>query len=222
MASSEYSRLRSIARKRIERLSEAGFAPNIHIPTVKELKAQGGSMEKATASLRSFLSSGQTVTKARVDQAVNGGFEFKFQKQDFEKRPRKPLTDAQKERRRERERQNRMMAGAWGQGEKALKFAKALKTLGVSVPPKQLPAFADYIEQRFAQGTNLGRMYRMRDFVEDFMTLTKKKGYNAGAIMKDFNQYAADQATLRESAKNMSGMSADSVQGLWDKFIETR
>ena len=222
MASSEYSRLRSIARKRIERLSEAGFAPNIHIPTVKELKAQGGSMERATASLRSFLSSGQTVTKARVDQAVNGGFEFKFQKQDFEKRTRKPLTDAQKERRRERERQNRMMAGAWGQGEKALKFAKALKTLGVSVPPKQLPAFADYIEQRFAQGTNLGRMYKMRDFVEDFMTLTKKKGYNAGAIMKDFNQYAADQATLRESAKNMSGMSADRVQGLWDNFIETR
>ena len=112
MAASEYSRLRSIARKRIERLSAAGFAPNIHIPTVKELKATGASMSRATESLKQFLSSGQTVKQARVAESTGTGFQFEFKKEDFQK-PKRVRTEAEKERRRERDRYNRLRRKAY-------------------------------------------------------------------------------------------------------------
>ena len=37
--SAEYTKLRDIAQKRQKRLSAAGYAAPIHIPTVKEIKA---------------------------------------------------------------------------------------------------------------------------------------------------------------------------------------
>ena len=217
---SEYSTLRSIARKRLERLESAGYAPKIHIPTVKEIKASGASIEKATASLKEFLSSGQTVKQARIDQALNGGFEFKFNKHDFQKQPRKPMTERQKEKRRQRERINRMMAGAWGKGEEMLRLARGLRTMGMSVPASQLPAFADYVEMRFSQGTNIGKYYKYKQYAEDFVTLLKK-GYTPDKMMKDFNQYRADQAFLRSEAKNFKGMSYADSQDMFSDWMDT-
>ena len=52
----EYSRLRSIARKRIERAAAAGAAAPVHIPTVKEVKASADPGQYM-ASVQSFLSS---------------------------------------------------------------------------------------------------------------------------------------------------------------------
>ena len=58
---SEYSRMRSIARKRSERLVAAGLAQTVRFPTVKELKAKGVSPAAAMRSVSSFLSSPTTV-----------------------------------------------------------------------------------------------------------------------------------------------------------------
>ena len=54
---SEYSRLRSIARKRAERLSEAGLTRLVTVPSVKELKAEGIKPEQAIKQVESFLES---------------------------------------------------------------------------------------------------------------------------------------------------------------------
>lgn len=225
MANSEYSRLRSIARKRIERLSEAGFAPKIHIPTVKELKQSGGSIEKATASIKSFLASGQTVKQARVENSTGGNFRFEFKKEGFEKPKRKELTEAQKEHRRQQARIRRMMAGAWGlygKDERILSYAKGLKTMGISIPPSMLPAYADYIEQRLSQGENIARKYFIYQYAEDFQTLTKGMNYKPDKILTDFNQYASDQAILRTQANNFHGTSSLDMNDMWDRFIESR
>ena len=52
---SEYSRLRSTARKRAERLSEAGLSRLVTFPTVKELKAAGIKPGEAIKQVESFL-----------------------------------------------------------------------------------------------------------------------------------------------------------------------
>ena len=50
----EYSRLRSIARKRIERASAAGATPYVRIPTVAEVRASANPNEYMNA-VRDFL-----------------------------------------------------------------------------------------------------------------------------------------------------------------------
>ena len=229
MAASEYSRLRSIARKRIERLSAAGFAPNIHIPTVKELKATGASMSRATESLKQFLSSGQTVKQARVAESTGTGFQFEFKKEDFQK-PKRVRTEAEKERRRERDRYNRLRRKAYSmsgsdehKGDYALRYTKGLERLKQSIPPELLPAFYDYMEERFAQGVNIQKIYRYLDFVEDFTELMKKGEYNIKDIMKDFYEFVGDQAELRMKATDIKDkMSATEVDRYWRKFIRSR
>ena len=56
----EYSKLRSIARKRIERAAAAGLAPYVYIPTVKEVRASDNP-EQFMYNVRRFLETGKTV-----------------------------------------------------------------------------------------------------------------------------------------------------------------
>ena len=52
---SEYSRLRSIARKRAERLAESGLAELVSFPSVRELKKGGMSVSSAIKQVQSYL-----------------------------------------------------------------------------------------------------------------------------------------------------------------------
>ena len=61
----EYTRMRDIAVKRSKRLSAAGLAPAIHIPTVREIRSGVTSGPEALRQLDIYLSSGSTVTAAR-------------------------------------------------------------------------------------------------------------------------------------------------------------
>lgn len=238
MANSEYSRLRSIARKRIERLSAAGYAPKIHIPTVKELKASGGNMERATESLKTFLSSGQTVKQARVAESTGVGFKFDFNKAAFQK-PKRQRSDAEKQRRRDRERYNRlkrkaysMMGESYKKGDYALRHTKALKGLSQldqfkdimkQIPPELLPMFYDYMEVRFAQGVNIQRIYRYIDFVEDFTNLMKTGEYDLKAILTDFFKFVGDQNALRMQAEDLKDkMDSEEVDKLWKEFVRKK
>ena len=62
---SEYSRLRDIAHKRAGRLHEAGLAPDLHIPTVKELRTAGISAKEAVQSIQKFLNANTKVSQVR-------------------------------------------------------------------------------------------------------------------------------------------------------------
>lgn len=230
MANSEYSRLRSIARKRIERLSAAGFAPAVKIPTVKEIKASGASMERATESLRAFLSSGQTVKQARVAESTGTGFKFEFNRADFQK-PKRVRTEAEKQRRRERDRLNRMRRKGYsmmGSGkykeDYPLRYVQGLEQIQKNIPPRLLPAFYDYMEERFAQGVNIERLYRFITFTEDFQELmNKEKTIDIKEVMKDFYEFVGDQDALRMKAKDLKDrMSASEVDELWRKFLDKR
>ena len=65
----EYSKLRSIARKRIERASAAGRMEYTYIPSVKEIKASSNP-EQYMSLVKSFLSSGQTLSAAKKADAM--------------------------------------------------------------------------------------------------------------------------------------------------------
>ena len=99
-----------------------------------------------------------------------------------------------------------------------------------SIPPKtEFGEFIDknynddYMEERFAQGVNIQKIYRYLDFVEDFTELMKKGEYNIKDIMKDFYEFVGDQAELRMKATDIKDkMSATEVDRYWRKFIRSR
>ena len=66
----EYSRLRSIARKRIERAAAAGAAAPVHIPTVKEARASADPGQYMQAVQRFLSSPGSKLSNVRKDDNI--------------------------------------------------------------------------------------------------------------------------------------------------------
>lgn len=232
----EYSRLRSIARKRIERASAAGVAEYVRIPTVAEVRASANP-DVYMEAVRGFLSNPTATLTAARKQRVT------FPKIDFAPKPpvtkKREQTEAQKARRREQKRRSkakRAVEKAAASPESARKqvgYLKALETvakqwraagvdmgnwLGV-MSPKKAKAFVDYMEYRFSQG-DYNSKYVIDTFIRDFGELIQR-GYNFDNIQSDFGAFLQKQQDLRSNAKraNKYGIQEDEIYESWRKFV---
>ena len=205
-----YTELRDIANKRAKRLAAAGLAPEVHIPTVKELKARGVSPAAAIKSVESYLKADTTLTAVRKATELprfvptESGVVVTSAAEEKKVRQRE---QARKRSKNYRERLKNLT-------KKDKSYMKAAKTLGVYIPPSQAKAFTEYLAFRFSVGADQLK-YAINEFIKDFDILVHEKKHKAEFLLKDFNQYALDRAALEERGQAMSGYSYGDVNGLF-------
>lgn len=228
----EYTRLRDIVQKRIKRSVNAGLAPMVHVPTVKEIKSGMVSYSDAMRELKNFYSGGSQVKTIRQTGIVP---EFR----SFPTLPPEPkLTPEQKkererEKRREYRRRKKVRDSAMTP-EKAKKYESYLKALdsvarawkkagrdiGIDLKrltPAQAQAFVEYMDYRFSQG-DFTQMYVIDEFIQDFSKMVKK-GYSTKSLVSDFNQFLENRQRLQSRSETMEGLSRSEIMNLWDSFI---
>ena len=209
-----YTQLRDIAVKRAGRLSAAGLAPAVHIPTVKELKLAGVAPATAIKNLEAYLAAPTKVSEARkltteeqpVFVQTSRGVEVTT---SAEEKRLKQRVQARERSRRYRERIRNLT-------EQDQIYRKAAATLGVYIAPADAKAFTEYMDYRFAQGGDKVT-YKMNIYLKNFVKLMKT-GYKPDEIIKDFQQYMADRAALENRADSMTGFTPDEVDQLFKDF----
>lgn len=227
----EYSKLRSIARKRIERAAKAGKTELVKIPTVKEVRASANP-DAYMAAVKSFLANPGATLTAGKKTGVS------FPKIDFV--PIAPVTAAEKKaRRNEQKRRSKAkryvekLAEDEQQRVRHVGYLKALQTVvrnwraaGVdaanwlwSLSPKQAKAFVDYLDYRFSQGS-YNVKYVIDTFVRDFWEMVKRN-YNMDDIEADFNLFLGKMEELKKGKRkaNKYGVTEDEVDSLWKRFV---
>lgn len=233
----EYSRLRSIARKRIERASAAGAAEYIRIPTVAEVRASANPSEYMSA-VKSFLATPGATLTATKKTGVS------FPKIEFTPTPpvtKKELSpEAKRARRAEQKRRSKAKravekaAASEKEARKQVGYLKALEKVtkdwraqGVDIAnwlgvlsPKKAKAFVDYMEYRFSQGDYKNR-YTIDTFIRDFGELVKRN-YDFGNIEKDFGAFLDKQKQLSKGKRraNKYGITEDEVDTAWRRFVK--
>lgn len=234
----EYSRLRSIARKRIERASAAGKTEYIRLPTVAEIK-RSSNPEAFLNAVKGFLSNPAASLTASKRQKVE------IPKIDIEKLPKIPKItsispEAQKMRKREQSRRSKAKravektSGTSAEAVKKVGYLKALETvskkwreagidagnwLGVLSPAKA-KAFVDYMEYRFSQG-DYNNKYTIDTFIRDFGEMISR-GYNFKDIQGDFSVFLQKQKFLKSNKRraNKYGVTEDEIDSAWRKFVK--
>ena len=213
----DYSRLRSIARKRAERLTSAGLADLITFPTVKELKEKGITPAQAVKSVQAYLSA---PTKTREYRRIDAADRPVFiptstgaivTSKDKEKQERVKAQN------RERSRRYRERVRNLTKQQKS--YIKAARTLGLHITPSNAAAFAEYMDFRFAQGGD-SVFYKIARYVEDYMSVIAKKGYSPSEILNDFNLFLSDRSVLMGNAAEMQGYPAEDIDSLFEEFLE--
>lgn len=231
----EYSRLRSIARKRIERASQAGIMDAARIPTVAEVRASGNPAAYLN-QVRRFLEA-PTLKQVRAGSAPV--------QPSFMRAPsiRKLSEEQKRARRNEQKRRSKAKravekeAQALGKDQKEINrrvgYLKALETvaaewreagidagnwLGV-LSPGHAKSFVEYMEYRFAQGDYTNR-YVMDTFIRDFGEAVHR-GFNLQDLQKDFSAFLDNQKQLAKNQKkaNKYGVSTDEVDSAWREFV---
>lgn len=196
---SEYSRLRAIAQKRLNRLSEAGVkSANIQLPTVKELQKEGIKAGQAVKDIQQFLSAPTTVKEFRKTP----GDLFPSFKADRGRLYTGTIADIKKREsnRRYREKNKEVYEGLTKDQKKLL---KAARKLGVNIPPSQAEAFEEYIQYRYAQGVG-NLTYWISAVIEDFEDFRKRQaGHKALEITNDFNRFVADRMVLQQTLEKI-------------------
>lgn len=230
----EYSRLRSIARKRIERASAAGKMQYVEIPTVKQVKASDNP-EAFLRSVKDFLSAGSL-----RDVKKSGGNLPGF---TAPKAPTiAPRSEADKKaRRREQSRRSKAKRAVERSAKSAedaknkVGFLKGLETvakrwreqgldignwLGI-LSPSKAKAFTDYMEYRFSQADYKNR-YTIDTFIRDFGELMRA-GYNVNDIQKDFDVFLEKRKEMFKGQKrtNKHGITIDEVSEAWRLFVKS-
>ena len=228
----EYTRIRDIVQKRIKRAAQAGLAPLVHVPTVKEIKAGLVSSSEAMRALKGYYSGGSQVKAIRQTGLVP---EFK----SFPTLPKeKPLSKSEKrQKQREyqrdyrRRRKVKETAITPEKGKKYESYLKALesvsrtwkragKDIGIdlrSLSPSQAQAFVEYMDYRFSQG-DFTQRYVIDEFIQDFSKLLSK-GHSAKNIVNDFNLFLENRMQLQGRMDSMEGIQSWEFSGLWDDFI---
>ena len=217
---SSYSEARSIARKRLERLNEAGYVTdNISFPTVKELKQRGISPGAALRSVQQFLQAPTKLVEFRKEQKAGKDLVFRqtstgVQMGERERQMKRQRDAAYRERVRSMTKDDR-------------RFMKAARTLGLNLTPSTIKAFSEYVKYRFSQGIGSVK-YMMANIVEDYMEITKGQPKKAGDVIKDYERFLSDRAELLdswnriESGESPSVMSSDRFHVSWLEFIKAR
>ena len=209
MARSEYSYLRGIAQRRIDRLIAQGLAPaGLRFPAVKELGSPAA-QTKALASIKSFLASGSTLREAR-----RGGlraYDYKGtphvinERQYKEQQRREKISRALKER-------NAVIRALTSDQRSALKGARSV---GLNIKTNEIMAFLEYVEYRYSQNKDTS----WYTIVDDFQTAQERKKTQKGSLVKDFAQYKSDRQALRESRSNAGGRSSAEINEMWADFV---
>lgn len=231
----EYSRLRSIARKRIERASAAGIMDAAKIPTVAEVRASGNPA--------AYLNQVKRFLEAPTLKQVRAG--ATAVQATFMKAPSvKKLSEEQKRaRRNEQKRRSKAKRAVEKEAERLgkdqkeinrrLGYLKALETvaaewraagvdaghwLGV-MSPGQAKAFVEYMEYRFSQGDYTNK-YTVDTFIRDFGEAVHR-GFNLQNIQQDFASFLDKQQQLKKNQRhaNKYGVATDEVDTAWRQFV---
>lgn len=213
---SEYSQARSIARKRLERLNEAGYkTDNVSFPTVKELKERGITPGTALRTVEAFL---KAPTKL-----------IEFRKQETEKLSFRQtasgvqLGERKRQMKRARDARYRERVRELTKDDK--RFMKGARRLGLNITPSTAKAFTEYVKYRHAQGIGSVK-YWMANIVEDFMEATKNKPKTGEAVLADYQRFLADRQDLlmasAEIGNSPSAQTSDLFNVSWLEFIRSR
>ena len=229
----EYSRLRSIARKRIERAAAARKGEYVLLPTVAEVKTSANPQQYLNA-VRNFLDNpNATLTAARKQSA-------QIPKIDISNLPpvkqvTKLSPEAKRARRNEQKRRSKAKRAverssqSEAEARKKVGYLRALETvskkwreagldighwLGV-LSPKKAKAFVDYMEYRFSQGDYNNR-YTIDTFIRDFGELVKRN-YSFDDIEGDFSRFLVKQKTLGGNMRRAKkyGITEDEIDSAW-------
>lgn len=238
--SKEYSRLRSIARKRIERAAAAGAAVPVHIPTVKEARASADPGQYM-AAVQSFLASpGSKLSNVRKDNISFTRYDPTPEPPVTKRRSKYKSEEERLARRREQKRRSKAKravekaAGSEKEARKKVGYLKALETvaenwkaagldvgnwLGILSPAKA-KAFTEYMEYRFSQG-DYNNKYTIDTFIRDFGALLQR-GYDFKDIQGDFSAFLARQKVLRGNMRNTNkyGITEDEIDTAWRNFVK--
>lgn len=234
----EYSRLRSIARKRIERASAAGATEYVFIPTVAQVKASGNP-EQYFNLVKDFLNV-PTLREARKTSAVEEKPVIPKLNIPGLPAPKKRSPEQQKARKREQSRRSKAKraversAGSEKEARKKVGYLRALETVSASwreagidignwlgvLSPKKAKAFVDYMEYRFSQGDYKNR-YTIDTFIRDFGELVKRN-YDFNDIQGDFSAFLAKQKQLQGNMRQTKkyGITEDEIDSAWRKFVK--
>lgn len=207
MARSEFSRLRGIAAKRLERLKKAGLAePGISLPKRSDIKS-AKELKKATENLKKFLESGTTVkevkqSRKRVAPTKSG--------------IARPITEKQIKRRQREQKRKKTLQGLT---KKQQGLVKAAGKLGVRIPTADIPAFVEYMEYRFSQVSD-SQFYIISTYIDDFQSIEEKKP-GVEDIISDFNRFQQDREAFEDALYDSPGYTESDVMRLWQEYIES-
>ena len=232
----EYSRIRSIARKRIERAAAAGQIPLIRIPTVAEIR-KTDNPEAYFNAVQQFLSTpGSGLKWAKAENVP-------VQAPVIPSAPAvgKLSAEQKQERRRQQNRASkaRQQIRKYYSGDDAdirLSYIKGLQTVIdkwrsvqpemadwlSQLKPSQLRAFSDYMEYRFSQGDYTNK-YVIDTFVRTFGELTQYN-YDVSNIRDDFDAFLVKRKQLKknQSKAEKYGMTATQANRLWAQFVKSK
>ena len=214
---SEYSKLRSIARKRSERLAAAGLTESVSFPSVKQIKEQGLNLKSVLSGVQQYLSAPTTKRQYEKLEPVNRPVVVPTREGAVLTTKAHEKQERQKQLRRERNRRYREKVSSLTKHEKS--YMKAAKTLGLHITPSLAKAFGEYLDFRFAQGSD-SVYYRIARYVEDYMAIMAKTGYTNAELMNDFNLFLSDRLALREREGNMNGFTPEEVDAAFDDYID--
>lgn len=212
----EYSQARSIARKRLERLNQAGYiTDDISFPTVKQLKERGISPGTALRTVEQFLNA---PTKL-----------IEFRKQPTEKLSFRQtasgvqLGEKEHQKKRARDAAYRERVRQLTKDDK--RFMKAARRLGLNITPSTAKAFTEYVQYRYAQGIGSVK-YWMANIVEDYMEAAQNKPKTGEAVLADYQRFLADRADLIAAAGQIgnspTAQTSDMFNVSWLEFIKAR
>ena len=216
---SAYSEARSIARKRLERLNEAGYTTdNISFPTVKQLKERGISPGSALRAVEEFLKAPTKLVEFRRESKTKD-LAFRQTASGVQ------LGDRERQMKRARDAAYRERVRNLTKDDK--RFMKAARRLGLNITPSTSKAFTEYVNYRYAQGIGSVK-YWMANIVEDFMEITKGKPKKAGDVMNDYQRFLADRSDLQSeweqivSGKEPTVQTSDVFNVSWLEYIRSR
>lgn len=212
MARSEYSRLRGVAMKRLQRLEAAGLAvPGITLPKVSDLKTareRRAATEKIQAILQNprFTVKGAREAGARIQPGRAGLPEALTEKQ---------IRGREK---RERAKQRRAEALQNLANNRQRGFIKGAKKVGINIPTRLIGVFVEYMEYRFSQ-IKESKFYAFATYAEDFEAAAKKDPQGVKNILEDFNRYQVERAEWIAELQAAGGYTEERVEQLWSELI---
>lgn len=212
MARSEYSRLRGIAQKRINRLTEAGLAsPGISLPKSKDLTP--AQKERYTQELMRFISQDTTLRGARKAPGtlvVVGKSGLPEQVTEVELKARE-----RRERKNRRARERRELLSELS--EKDQRLIRNASKIG-KIRNEDIETFIEYVKTRSSQD----KAMVFYDVIDDFSKLISA-GHKPSEILNDFERFKKDKEAVLAETQDTEQTGYDSNKfnkELWKQFVK--